>query len=304
MPACLEPLARAGTVCRLVLSGAERTVGAASGACARLLGQPPQALCGRPAALLLEGASRLALEDQGACEVSAVQTGRPLLAYWARAGERVEVLLLDAAPLSPSRQAGSADGFAGAAAHDLRNPLATVKLNLQVLARQPAAGGDERTARRLAIALREVETLERGLEALAECGRARVPVAVPAELPRALDEVARRLAPELGASPRVEAEAGLPRLAVDEGRLALALSGLARLAARDGLEGEVVLCGRAGKGPGRVRVEVRKEGLEPPARRCLAVALAQRVAEDAGGQFRVERHRGGARLVLDLAAWK
>jgi signal transduction histidine kinase len=176
------------------------------------------------------------------------------------------VLLLDAAPLSPSRQAGSADGFAGAAAHDLRNPLATVKLNLQVLARQPAAGGDERTARHLAIALREVETLERGLEALAECGRARVPVAVPAELPRALDEVARRLAPELGASPRVEAEAGLPRLAVDEGRLALALSGLARLAARDGLEGEVVLCGRAGKGrAGSASRSARKGSSRPRA---------------------------------------
>ncbi|HEY3451887.1 MAG TPA: histidine kinase dimerization/phospho-acceptor domain-containing protein [Myxococcales bacterium] len=292
----LEPLARAGMACNLVLAGAELAVAEADGACAQLLGFEPHALSGLGAARVLEGASRLASAKRGACEVLSVATARPLLAFWARTGERVALLLLDAA-LLPQRRADGSFDFAGAAAHDLRNPLATVKLNLQVLARQ-LPDEDERSHKRLSIALREVETLESGLEELSECGRGPAAVAVRADLSRALGAVLQRVK----SSTRVELEPGLPPAAVEESRLVVAVAGLVRLAARDGGEGEgeVMLRGRAGE-PGRLRIEVCKPGFEVPTRRSLAVALAQRVAEDAGGRFFVEGDPGGPCLVLELA---
>lgn len=297
MGATLEPLTRTGVSCSLVLSGPDLAVCEAEGACARLLGYEPRALLGLAPGRLLEGAAPLVERPEGACTAAALATARPLLAFWARTGERVEVLLLDAGSTGGGRADPACD-FAGAAAHDLRNPLATVKLNLQVLARQPA-GADERSKRRLAIALREVETLEQGLEALSECGRAGLGAGARADLPRVLGGVAQRLAGELGEPPRVRLEAGLPPAAVEEPRLAVALAMLVRLVAREG-EGEVLVEGRAGPG-GLVRLELLRKGFEVPPRRSLAFALAQRVAEDAHGRFLVDRGPEGASLVLELA---
>ncbi|MGC4117195.1 MAG: histidine kinase dimerization/phospho-acceptor domain-containing protein [Myxococcales bacterium] len=294
MAAGLEPLEHAGVACRLVVSRPGLVVVEASGACSRLLGREPRTLVGQPLGHLVEGIAQLDSPERGACEVVASASSQPLLAFWASAGERSDVLLLDAS-LLPGRPADSSADFAGAAAHDLRNPLATVKLNLQVLARQ-LSPGDARAEKRLAIALREVEVLEHGLDALSECGRARAAVGLRADLSRVLAEAARRLP---GERVRVEAEAGLPLLDVEESRLAVAVACLARLVARDGGDGEVVLLGRVAA-PGRVRVEVRKAGFEAPTRRSLAFFLAQRVAEDARGRFFVDRNLEGAALVLEL----
>jgi two-component system, NtrC family, sensor histidine kinase HydH len=61
--------------------------------------------------------------------------------------------------------------LSSALTHEMRNPLSSVKLSVQTLARNPALSA--RDQRRLTIAQREIRTLERMLTMLAEYGRDR-----------------------------------------------------------------------------------------------------------------------------------
>src|SRR5713226_9271675 len=59
--------------------------------------------------------------------------------------------------------------LASSLTHEIRNPLSSVKLAVQTVARSPSLS--DRDQRRLAIANREIRTLERMLWLLSEYGR-------------------------------------------------------------------------------------------------------------------------------------
>lgn len=122
-------------------------------------------------------------------------------------------LLEGAPPLQISRLSSSLS-------HELRNPLSSVKMAVQTLARNE--GLSARDQRRLTIALREIRTLERMLWMLSEYGR-EVPLAVDAwALPDLIHESAATIAQDLTErNVRVEVAGaeGLPRVRSDGVRL-------------------------------------------------------------------------------------
>jgi len=96
--------------------------------------------------------------------------------------------LVDAPPVQLSP-------LSSALSHELRNPLSSVKMAVQTLARND--GLSERDQRRLAIANREIRTLERMLWLLSEYGRLGAPNLEPLPLGALLEESHQLVAPEL-----------------------------------------------------------------------------------------------------------
>jgi len=77
------------------------------------------------------------------------------------------------AQLQASRQMAAVGEFAAELAHEIRNPLTSIKLNLQRIDRAVAEGGSPETAAPVAIALREVGRLERVVTGVLRLGRPR-----------------------------------------------------------------------------------------------------------------------------------
>ncbi len=127
-------------------------------------------------------------------------------------------LVAGAPPLQIARLASSLS-------HEIRNPLSSVKMAVQTLARN--TGLSERDQRRLTIANREIRTMERMLGLLSEYGRD-VPHSVDALPLQALVQDALALvAPELderGISLDFDEPAEVPRVRVDAHRLRLVLA--------------------------------------------------------------------------------
>lgn len=153
--------------------------------------QSDGALPGRPSpapgtplaeALLVDAATARAVDARGRAGggVEFVRAGSPDSPRWLRVsveprGATTEArvhdlgsLLEGAPPLQISRLSSSLS-------HELRNPLSSVKMAVQTLARNE--GLSPRDQRRLTIALREIRTLERMLWMLSEYGR-EVPLSV------------------------------------------------------------------------------------------------------------------------------
>ncbi|QRO00634.1 HAMP domain-containing histidine kinase [Archangium violaceum] len=111
-------------------------------------------------------------------------------------------------------------GLASQLSHEIRNPLSSVKMAVQTLARN--TGLSERDQRRLTIANREIRTMERMLWMLSEYGRDSTP-AMDQHVPRTLvQEAMAMVAPELAerrVEVRVDEAPELPRVRVDAGRL-------------------------------------------------------------------------------------
>jgi signal transduction histidine kinase len=111
-------------------------------------------------------------------------------------------------------------GLASQLSHEIRNPLSSVKMAVQTLARN--TGLSERDQRRLTIANREIRTMERMLWMLSEYGRDSMP-ALDQHVPRTLvQEATAMVALELAerrVEVRVDEAPDLPRVRVDAGRL-------------------------------------------------------------------------------------
>jgi signal transduction histidine kinase len=100
----------------------------------------------------------------------------------------VEDFLSGAPPLQISRLSSSLS-------HELRNPLSSIKMAVQTLARNP--GLSPRDQRRLVIANREVRTMERMLWLLSEYGRDSVPAFEQVPLIAMVQDAAAVVEPEL-----------------------------------------------------------------------------------------------------------
>lgn len=221
--------------CQLSWSSA-REITAADGACARVLGRRPEELLGLPlhealGTVEIRAASidHKARHEPGHVEFLPVRlTGREPTVLRIAVGtsnDAASAAIVDAyaflrgaPPLQISRLASSLS-------HEIRNPLSSVKMAVQTLARN--SGLSERDQRRLAIANREIRTMERMLGLLSEYGRE---VQLNAEhLPvRALLQDALALVqPELqerNIQVELDDPPDLPRVRVDAHRLRLVLA--------------------------------------------------------------------------------
>ncbi|HME92490.1 MAG TPA: histidine kinase dimerization/phospho-acceptor domain-containing protein, partial [Myxococcaceae bacterium] len=183
----------------------------AEGACQLTLGCDRAALIGLPlhkALGIAEARAReldqKALAAPGAVEFVASNLGRDptvlRLALGARGGQgsagiiNMRSVLAGAPPLQISRLASSLS-------HEIRNPLSSVKMAVQTLARNPTLS--ERDQRRLAIANREIRTMERMLWLLSEYGRDSSPTLEPTAVRTLVQEAATLVEPEL-AERRIE----------------------------------------------------------------------------------------------------
>ncbi len=138
----------------------------------------------------------------------------------APAGAAVEARVHDLGPLLEGAPPLQISRLSSSLSHELRNPLSSVKMAVQTLARNE--GLSPRDQRRLTIALREIRTLERMLWMLSEYGR-EAPLALDTwALPDLLQESAALIEQDLAErSVRVElcGAEGLPRVRSDGVRL-------------------------------------------------------------------------------------
>lgn len=292
----LDALFATGACCVVTLSESSLIVSSASGACGPLLGAEPSSLAGLSAGAILCGIEAIGPERNGSFAAVASATARRLLAFWARSAGTVEVVLFDA---SLAADATLSVRTAGAAAHDLRNPLASIKLNLQSLARTPSDG---RVARRLAIALREVARLERLLDILAECGRlcGTFGTYTVEDIEAAVRAAFEAEPPDGRLDLRFDLPGTLPAIRCDRGRIALALVQLACAALR-AVPGMPITVAARRREP-FLRWSVGASGMPAPPSRSLPFALAERVASECGGRFTIEETEAGVSFAVYLPA--
>jgi signal transduction histidine kinase len=194
----------------------------------QILQSPPAGLTGRPLEEALGISRRLAeqLDAQargpgGVVFVDASVGGDPRW-LWMNLGQAdgeaaagilaLRALLVGAPPLQISALSSSLS-------HELRNPLSSVKMAVQTLARNQ--GLSERDQRRLSIANREIRTLERMLTMLSEYGRDGRPGLEPVSARALVQESAALVALELDerkTAIEIDDVPDLPRVLAEPGR--------------------------------------------------------------------------------------
>jgi two-component system, NtrC family, sensor histidine kinase HydH len=195
----------------------------------------------------------------------------------------LDAALKEAPPLQLS-------ALTSALSHELRNPLSSVKLSVQTLARNKELS--ERDRRRLTIAQREIRTLERMLTMLVEYGRDRQGTVETVGLRELLGQAVEAIGFELKGrlqTVQVDAPASLPPVRADAHRTGPVLSQLllnVAAALPEGTSVEVQLLPREGGGA-LLRV------------RDLAVTLSAEERAQAFEPFGSRLARGGG---LSLAA--
>lgn len=219
---------------------AERRVAHAGGACEAVLRRPAAALVGLPlaealgvpAARAAQLDARLRAEPRAveflAVERPGQETRSTLRLALERGPSGVTAAVVDLSALLEGAPPVQIAALSSSLSHEIRNPLSSVKMAVQTLARN-AAALSERDQRRLAIANREIRTMERMLWLLSEYGRDTAPH-LELLTPRAVvQEAAQLVAPELGersVSLEVSEAEDLPRVRVDLARVRPVLSQL------------------------------------------------------------------------------
>lgn len=207
--------------------------------------------------------------------------------------------------------------------HELRNPLSTIKMNLQMLERRPALAGPDRE--RLGLAVGEVTRLEGILRQLLDVAKPLVPDFQPVKVNRLVSDCLALLAPQLaerGLKLRRVLEPGLGRLNLDPGMVEQALINLL-LNAMDaaGRGGHITVTSSRlpqAQGPGcTLSVRDNGPGLTPEdmdriftpffTRKGQGTGLGltnvARIAKAHNGAIKVESRPGqGAKFILELPA--
>ncbi len=289
----LEALPSTGEICALTLDPQLKVIDASPG-CRHLFQVEPQALLGRRASELLDPLAQLAPMSEGSLEVFARGGGRPrrVRLFWSTRGPSVELLLLDLerAASGPFAQAAALSRFASMITHEVRNPLSSVKMVIQTLARHGPL--DERAQRRLEIAAREVRTIERILTALSELscdtGRERAEAELAPLLQEAL-QLSELDVAERGLTVSVELAARLPPLWCDAARIRMALAHLLAYASRALAVGELAIGAEAEGEMVRLTVAGPSAGTSaPPSSSNISLAMVDKIARDHGGELSVE----------------
>ena len=220
------------------------------------------------------------------------------------------------AQVERGRQMAAVGEFANEIAHEIRNPLTSIKLNLQALergARQDQVASP--LVRPLEISLREVQRLDRVVHGVLRLGRdrsaERAPVALHQVVQRAID-VARPQLDQRGVRVAVTSTSAADQVQADAAQLEAALlnlllnaaeatspGGMVRVSvdAGDGGEGSRVRV-RVQDGGAGVAPELRERIFQPffttkPGGTGLGLALAQRTAEEHGGSLTLATDQPG-----------
>jgi two-component system, NtrC family, sensor histidine kinase HydH len=211
----------------------QRLIVEAEGACDLVFGTPADSLLGQPLhrALGISEDRARDLDQKALDAASAVvefvpnEAGVLRLALAWRNGNATAAItnlrhfLTGAPPLQLSAVASSLS-------HEMRNPLSSVKMAVQTVARNTALS--ERDRRRLAIANREIRTIERMLWLFSEYGREVAPTLESVPVRTLVQEAAALVEPEL-AERRIEVRIegdGTARVQAEAGRVARVLSQL------------------------------------------------------------------------------
>jgi two-component system sensor histidine kinase HydH len=139
--------------------------------------------------------------------------------------------------------------LAGGLAHEIKNPLSTMAINLALLEEDwlveaDASPRETRSLRRIRVFSREVKRLENILEEFLRFARRGEVNRAPADLGRIIAQVAEFMEPEhaeLGIRQHLELPSSLPLVLVDEDRIKQVLVNLFRNAAQAMPEGGELL---------------------------------------------------------------
>ena len=259
----------------------------------------------RGAAARVVGAFLLGNKPGAVLDRDTVLVARDLAARVALAVERDEAIVA----LEHARRLAELGQFAAAVAHDIRTPLTSITLNIQILQRKLALASDDRE--HLDIALEELHRLDRSVAEILDFAK---PVRL---VPEAIDvnelvaNAATSLTPILsgkGVALRCEPGAALPAVHGDAQRLRQVLVNLVDNAADASPAGsEVTLRARADDAS-HVAIEVEDRGkgikaddlpriFEPffttrPDGTGLGLAICRKVVTAHGGELRVRSSEG------------
>lgn len=223
--------------------------------------------------------------------------------------------------IESSRQMAVLGQFAAHLSHEIRNPLTSIKLNLQKIEREGRDGRlPKSTGRSLEIALREVGRLDGVVRGVLDLTRTRPREVASCSLHRLADETLETLSGQAESrGVRIERsfEAGLDTVLVDPSQVRGALLNLA-LNALDAMPEGGVLRLTTTPGSGRIRLSIvdtgqgivddaRTEIFRPffttkPSGTGLGLSLAKRAIEDNGGSLALapKGPGEGAEFVIDL----
>lgn len=211
----------------------------------------------------------------------------------------LEQLLAGAPPLQISKLASSLS-------HEIRNPLSSVKMAVQTLARNPSMS--ERDQRRLSIANREIRTMERMLGLLSEYGRELAPSLEAVPLRSVIQDAAALVLPELSEKhiSLSISEGAEPRAKVDPLRLRLVIAQLllnVAMGLEDGQPLPIAL--REGDGVAILQVTDPVATVPPEERETLFEPFGSRLARGAGlslAALRRALHAQGAEVKVEPQA--
>jgi signal transduction histidine kinase len=201
--------------------------------------------------------------------------------------------------------------------HEVRNPLSSIGLNVEMLADEIGEAGPEATALLRAVE-REIDRLTAVTEEYLRLARLPAPRLEAESLGEIAEEVGRFVAREMEASStrlRVEIEPDLPLVAADEPQIRQALLNLLRNAREAMVEGgEVALEARAIEGGVELRVIDGGVGIAPEQRAHIfdlfystkergtgiGLSLTQQIVQAHGGRIRCDDAPGGGTV---FAMW-
>jgi two-component system sensor histidine kinase HydH len=223
--------------------------------------------------------------------------------------------------IESSRQMAVLGEFAAHLSHEIRNPLTSIKLNLQKLERESLEGRlPESTGKPLEISLREVARLDAVVRGVLDLARLRPREAASCSLRSLADETVETLAGQIesqGVTLERGFAAGDDQVHVDPSQLKGALLNLT-LNALDAMpsggtlrlttqrqNGRILLhLADSGAGiPSVARAEIfRPFFTTKPSGTGLGLALAQRAIEDNGGTLSLAPESGsrGAEFIIEL----
>jgi len=210
----------------------------------------------------------------------------------------------------------------GGFAHEIRNPLSTVSLNLKLLAeewREPANPAEERAKKRVAILQQEVNRLQNILDEFLRIARPPALDRQPGDMNRLLRSLVPFVEPELkrrGIAIRLYCDHSIPLIQMDGDRVRQALLNLvlnAQHALEEQEDGEIALTTQVrgenlvvsiiDNGPG-IRPELLDRIFKAwystrPDGSGLGLPIARRIITEHGGDIRVQSELGrGTRFDL------
>lgn len=213
-------------------------------------------------------------------------------------------------------------GLLAAFAHEIRNPLSTIGLNLQLVKEDytdAESTRDRRTHKRLTVVEGEVKRLQSMVEEFLGFVRTPLPKRRPTDINTLLQGLVELSEPELreaGVTLKFFPSPGLGKIELDPDQISAIVVNLLRNAGDACQEGDEVLVALRGK-PDNVIVQVTDTGagMEPEVSAQafqpyfstkkrgtgLGLALARRIAEDHGGSLELSSEVGkGTQFTLRL----